>query len=245
MSLKDDIKKTIEYAESYHCRLTKEQIYGRLISKNNYKLRITNYEFKHQKLDKAKNLAQILRRKFKNILFIGVTGSVATEFPKKNDDIDLFIIVKRNTLWMTRFWVRFYIWKNGIPHRKYGKKEGKDEFCFNMWLDEDALLLPKNRQILRNAVDMVLMKKVFDKENTYLKFLKINKWAKKWVATPYSCLNPSSLRLSSNGYLPLTGENNINCFINILYFVPQYVFMWPKMRGQIVDLHRAMWGEGK
>lgn len=33
--------------------------------------------------------------------------------------------------------------------------------------------------------------------------------------------------------------------MNIVYFVPQYLFMWPKMRGQIVDLHRAMWGEGK
>jgi len=242
MSLKDDIKKTIEYAESYHCRLTKEQIYGRLISKNNYKLRITNYEFKHQKLDKAKNLAQILRRKFKNILFIGVTGSVATEFPKKNDDIDLFIIVKRNTLWMTRFWVRFYIWKNGIPHRKYGKKEGKDEFCFNMWLDEDALLLPKNRQILRNAVDMVLMKPVLNKNKTYEKFLKANDWAKRFVATPYHLKSPSRLWRAS----PFDKRgNSLDYFINIFYFIPQYIFMWPKMRGQIVDLHRAMWGEGK
>jgi len=54
-----------------------------------------------------------------------------------------------------------------------------------MWLDESVLELPRNRQNLRNAVDMILMKKVYDKNNTYLKFLKANKWAKKYVATPY------------------------------------------------------------
>jgi len=81
--------------------------------------------------------------------------------------------------------VRLFVLINHIPHRKYGKPERKDEFCFNMWLDEVALELPKNRQNLRNAVDMILMKKVFDKNDTYLKFLKANKWAKKFVATPY------------------------------------------------------------
>jgi predicted nucleotidyltransferase len=186
MSLKDDIIKTIEYAKSYGCMLSKQQMIERLIGSTNYKLQIPrNKQAPNHKLQIAQKLAVKLSIKFPNILFIGVTGSVAAEFPKKNDDIDLFIIAKKDTLWITRFWVRIFVYLNKVPHRKFGRKEQKDEFCFNMWLDESALELPNNRQNLRNAVDMILMKKVYDKNNTYLKFIKINKWAKKFVATPY------------------------------------------------------------
>lgn len=188
MSLKDDIISTVNYAKSFGCVLTKQQIYQRLIGKTIYNLNpsvISSLPPKADAVKKGERLAEILSKKFKNILFVGVTGSVAAEAPKENDDIDLFIIVRNNTLWLTRFWVRLFVIINKIPHRKYGKPEHKDEFCFNMWLDEVALELPKNRQNLRNAVDMILMKKVYDKNDTYLKFLKNNKWAKKFVATPY------------------------------------------------------------
>lgn len=186
MSLKDDIISTVNYAKSFGCVLTKQQVMERLIGSTVYKLNSSPARLRgNLHLKKGEQLAKKLGKKFKNILFIGVTGSVAADFPDNNDDIDLFIIVRNNTLWITRFWVRIFVCLNKIPHRKFGKKEQKDEFCFNMWLDESALEIPKNRQNLRNAVDMVLMKKVYDKNNMYLKFLKANKWAKNFVATPY------------------------------------------------------------
>ena len=189
MSLKDDIISTVNYAKSFGCILNKQQVLERLIGKTIYRnpsppSAVSPFD-KGDKIKKAKKIAEILGKRFKNILFVGVTGSVAAGFPKENDDIDLFIITKKDTLWVSRFWVRLFVIMNKIPHRKYGKAEHKDEFCFNMWLDELALEIPKNRQLLRNAVDMVLMKKVYDKNDTYLKFLKANKWAKKFVATPY------------------------------------------------------------
>jgi predicted nucleotidyltransferase len=251
MSLKNDIIKTIEYAKSYGCVLDKEQIYERLIGSTVYKLkpsvrqRRTSPLDKGEKLKKAKKLANILSKKFKNILLIGVTGSVASEFPKKNDDIDLFIIVKNNTLWINRFWVRFFVWRNKVPHRKFDKKEKRDEFCFNMWLDESVLKLPKNKQNLRNAVDMVLMKKVYDKNDTYFKFLKANSWAKKFVATPYYDLLfkfPSLRKLEAYPF-----DKRViyfYCFLNIVYFLPQYWYLKLKKRKDLVNLHRAMWGKG-
>lgn len=242
MGLKEDRLKTIEYAKSFGCELSEEQVWERLIGNINYKLnpsvrqRRTSPLDRGEKFKKARDLANILSKKFKNILFIGVTGSVATGFPKKNDDIDLLIIVRNNTLWINRFWVRFFIWKNKIPHRKFNKKEKKDEFCFNIWLDESVLKLPKNKQNLRNAVDMVLMKKIYDKNDTYLKFIKANGWAKKFVATPYCSLN-----------LPLTPSlikrgNYFYSVLNILFFIPQYLYLKLKCRDDVVDLHRAMWG---
>jgi len=258
MSLKDDIISTVEYAKSYGCVLSKRQIYERLIGKtiySNLPVRISGHPpltegGLNKKINKIKKIARILGKKFSNILFIGVTGSVAAEFPKENDDIDLFIIVRNNTLWITRFWVRLFVIINKIPHRRYGQPEHKDEFCFNMWLDESALKLPKNRQNLKNAVDMVLMKKVYDKNNTYLKFLKINKWAKKFVATPYYNLLSKSPRPPKaddplRPCLPAGRKRGWKSKLNLFYFLPQYIYLKLKGQRDTVDLHRAMWGKGK
>ncbi|HRT40032.1 MAG TPA: hypothetical protein P5299_01555 [Candidatus Woesebacteria bacterium] len=240
MGLKDDIKKTIAYAKTYGCVLNKKQLYERLIGKNNYELKITSYEFKHLKLRKAQQLAERVGKMFPNVLFIGVTGSVAAEFPKRNDDIDLFIIVKNNTLWLTRFWLRIFIWQQKIPHRRYGRKEKADEFCFNIWLDESALLLPPQKQNLNNAVDLILMKKIYDKNNTYIKFIQANSWAKKYVATPYCHLIRNS-KFKIQNDLPKILNFKLK-ILNLLYFLPQYLYSRLKTKPQNVDLHRAFWG---
>jgi predicted nucleotidyltransferase len=245
MTLKEDRLRTIKYAKSFGCKLSEEQVWERLMGNTNYKLNpsVPRSCGGHLPLKKGERLAKILGRKFKNILFIGVTGSVAAGFPKKNDDIDLFIIVKSDTLWITRFWIRIFVALHKIPHRKFGKTEKKDEFCFNMWLDESALKIPKNRQNLRNAVDMVLMKKVYDRENTYFKFLKANDWAKKYTATPYYNLLSKSPS-SATAEVSLFDKRGTKT-LNFLYFVFQYWYLRLKKRKNVVDLHRAMWGDGR
>jgi hypothetical protein len=256
MSLKEDKLRTIEYAKSFECKLSEKQIWERLlgkniytnsilqkqINKNNINTNIWNNNFL-KKINKAKKIAKLLSINFKNILFIGATGSVAAEFPKKNDDIDLFIIVKKNTLWITRFWVRIFVFFNKIPHRKFGKKEKRNEFCFNIWLDNSALNIPKNKQNLKNAVDLVLMKKLYDKKNTYINFLKKNKWVEKWVATPYYnklkpliSINPPKNKKERETYQLLIK--------NIFYFIPQYLYLKLKKQRDLIDIHRAMWGNG-
>jgi len=260
MTLKEDRLRTIKYAKSFGCELSEKQVMERLIGKTPYVIAIRRLAEKQsrrdhhvvitprddtflKKMKKAQKLVKKLSKKFKNILFIGVTGSVAAGFPKKNDDIDLFIIVKSNTLWITRFWIRIFVALHKIPHRKFGKTEKKDEFCFNMWLDESALKIPKNRQNLRNAVDMVLMKKVYDRENTYFKFLKANDWAKKYTATPYYNLLSKSPS-SATAEVSLFDKRGTKT-LNFLYFVFQYWYLRLKKRKNVVDLHRAMWGDGR
>jgi len=264
MTLKEDRLRTIKYAKSFGCELSEKQVMERLIGKTPYVIAIRRLAEKQsrrdhhvvitprddtflKKMKKAQKLVKKLSKKFKNILFIGVTGSVAAGFPKKNDDIDLFIIVKSNTLWITRFWIRIFVALHKIPHRKFGKTEKKDEFCFNMWLDESALEIPKNRQNLRNAVDMVLMKKVYDRENTYFKFLKANGWAKKFVATPYCSKLQENLPILFKSPSSATAEVSLfdkrgTKTLNFLYFVFQYLYLKLKCRDDLVDLHRAMWG---
>ncbi len=251
MSILNSIKKTIEYGQKYGGKLTKEQLFERLIGDQIYKkeeikkslnpsvLRTSPFDkretFAKEKIGKAEELAKIISKKFKDILFLGITGSVAAGYPKEGDDIDLIIITKINKLWITRLKLRFFILINKIPHRKYGQKENRDEFCFNLWMDEKALKLPKSRRNLRSAVDLVLMKPIINKNNTYEKFIMANDWAKKWVATGYAGLvNRSSIidrRENKNNYL--------NKIVNWLVFWPQYWYMKKRIKKEKIGLYEA------
>lgn len=249
MGLEKAIKKTIEYAKKFGCNLSLEDIKERLISDKIYsdeeikkqvlsiKYQVSGIKNKYykDKVQKAEELTKLIEKNFKDILFLGITGSVAAGHPKKDDDIDLLIITKTNKLWLTRLKLRIFIGLKKIPHRKFGKKESKDEFCFNLWLDLSALKLDKEKQTLKNAVDLVLLKSLINKEGTYEKFIKENDWAKKYVATGYG-LKPS---IPMNQDTSLNRETLLDKVINWLAFWPQYWYMKKRIKNEKVGLHKA------
>ena len=188
------IEKTIKYGRFFGAEYGPEQIKQRLISDNKFSdkeidLRLIGIKQSklrdYGKIEIAKDTAMQLSRYFKDILLIGITGSVAAGYPNKDDDIDLMIVTKKDRLWLTRLALRIFVILKHIPHRKYGREEARDEFCFNLWLEEDSLKLPANRQTLRNAMDAMLMIPVVNKENIYQKFMKENNWIKRYLINSY------------------------------------------------------------
>jgi len=248
MSLELAVKRTIGYAKNFKSHINNVEIQKRLISKKIYPENLIKKEvlkldwnnkknkWKKSKITKAKELASLIENKFKDIIFLGISGSVAAGHPKQNDDIDLLIITRSNTLWKNRFFLRWWIYKNKIPHRKFGQKEIKDQFCFNLWLDEGYLKIPKNRQNLKNAIDLILLKPLINKNNSYEKLLLKNNWAKKYVATPY-------VRLSDGRLVSLSDKIEESNFLkkinNMMYFWPQYWYMRKKFSGEKVSLYQA------
>lgn len=252
MELEEAIKKTIEYAERFNCKLSIKEIKERLVSdtiysdkeidkmiktlrpRNSGATSLDREAYAKEKVKKAKALAKLIENKFKDILFLGITGSVAALHPKKNDDIDLLIITKSNKLWITRLKLRLFINLNKIPHRKFGKKEKMDEFCFNLWLDLSALKLSKEKQNLKNATDLILLKSLINKENTYEKFIKENEWAKKFVATGYaSKISDIKCQMSDDKF------KTLDKIINWLIFWPQYWYMKKRIKNEKIGLHEA------
>ncbi len=254
MELKKAIKKTIAYAEKFNCSLSVEEIKERFISDKVYNdeeldkvietlrsdfVRTTSLNretYAKEKVQKAKQLAKLIENNFKDVLFLGITGSVAAGYPKKNDDIDLLIVTKKNKLWLTRLKLRIFINLNKIPHRKFGEKEKSNEFCFNLWLDTSSLRLNKEKQNLKNAIDLILLKSLINKENTYQKFIKENYWAKKYVATGYSKIDIRSSivdrRKTNNNFI-------FDKVINWLIFWPQYWYMKKRIKNEKIGLHEA------
>ena len=244
----ESIQKTIKYAQKYGGLLTEKQLFERLIGNQIYtKEEISEFakleslssnenKICQRKIKKAEELTKKISKNFKDILFIGITGSVAAGYPKKNNDIDLIIITKVNKLWLVRLKLRFFIVINKIPHRKFGKKEKENEFCFNLWLDERSLRLKKEKQNLKNAVDLILMKPLINRDRIYEKFILANDWAKKYVATGYSGLVDRSLAIDRRKKIK---ENLIDKMINFMMFWPQFLYMKKRIKKEKVGLHEA------
>ena len=112
--------------------------------------------------------------------------------------------------------------------------EKSDELCFNLWLDNSGLELPKNKQSLQSAMDLILVKPLLNREMTYEKLVETNDWAKKWVATGYS-----KLKVYKVYKVHKDGVDYLMSLLNLISFWGQYIYMKPKMRGEVVSLRQA------
>ena len=190
-----------------------------------------NYE---EKIGMARLLGEKLGH-FDWILMVGVTGSVAAGYPKRESDIDLMIVCKENRLWLSRLLVKTWLTIEGIPYRRRGEKEGINEFCFNIWTDERALVMPKEKQTERSAIDLVMMVPVFDRGGCYDRWVRANKWAERWVATGYEQILATKSREK-----PTDGRRNwLWDLFNWVSFYAQYCYMKPGMGREIVGVHEA------
>ncbi|MGB9707667.1 MAG: hypothetical protein ACPL1D_02865, partial [Microgenomates group bacterium] len=69
----------------------------------------------------------------------------------------------------------------GIYRQRTRKtKKFKDKVCLNLFFDERALQVPKFKQTEYVAHEVLQMKPVVNKDNLYERFLKANKWVKKF-----------------------------------------------------------------
>lgn len=147
----------------YYCLPGREEI---------IKLRRRREAFSRSKINKAKRIASVLKF-IPWVKLIGVTGALAVENSDEDDDIDLMIATSSKRLWLTRGLVVTFLLLTG-QYRRPGKI--KDRICPNLMISEDALKFPKRD--LFTAHEIVQMKPIFCRDNTYQKFLQANRWIK-------------------------------------------------------------------
>jgi|SRR5581483_3470503 len=205
MELRAAILKTVSYSDIFDYPLTLEEIFRFLVSSKDVKIPDLKKAIKSiQKLQRAKgfyfltgrkkivnerlvkekiskNKLQIAK-KISSLLFaiptvqlIGVSGGLAMQNCNKEDDIDLFVISKKNTLWSTRLFILLLLQIFGL-RRKRNEKESANKFCINMLLDENDLVLSKKRQNIYGAHEVVQLLPLFERKNTYNRFIIANNW---------------------------------------------------------------------
>ena len=246
--LSESIKKTIAYSQKYNGVLGIDQLEQRLLSSSTYsRSQIEQAAHKlgihktyvslisQQKLTKAEQVVSDLAT-WQSILFVGITGSVAADNAQEYDDIDVMLVSRKDWLWITRMRLLAWLIIQKVKHRRYHQPEEKDAFCFNLWLDETSLAISPKRLTLKNAVDMVMMKVVINKENCYQRFLHANEWVKKYVATGYY------KKISNTQFLMTKKNKNNKCFtkfINWLCYLGQRFYMRGKIGKGEVGIHKA------
>lgn len=165
------------------------------------------------KLKIAKSAARLLKN-LPTIKLIGVSGSLASRNSEKNDDIDLFLITSKNTLWLSRFFVTIIL-------ILFGKKRsrldfiGSNKICTNMFMDEDSLSIGFDRRNIFSAREARQLLVLFDRSKIYERFLFDNKWIRNFL--PHIKIS-DHIGISHK-------ENKMLTLIDRFFFILQFIYM--------------------
>jgi len=157
-----------------------------------YRIKIRNSEFRIQNsLKKIKKIQFYLKLLsfFPQIKLVGLSGTVAMMNAKENDDIDLFIITTKNRLWTGRLIALLIAsilrirrksddrkWKMEDRNLKIEDRKWKDKVCLNLFFDEKKMEVPDRKKTEYVAHEILQMKPLINRGDTYQRFLRANKW---------------------------------------------------------------------
>lgn len=207
-SREEAILKTLLYSNLFDYPLQQEELYNFLIGKkiskselektlSNTKLPISlsdgHYFLKGKqkivgermvrakisliKLAKAKKIIARLSL-IPTVKLIGISGTLAMNNCVKGDDIDIFIIAEKGLTWTTRFLTATLLILLGV-YRNKNSKQYRDKICLNLVLDESEMFFKE--EDLFTAHEILQLLPVFEKDNTYRKFLAANRWVKNFL----------------------------------------------------------------
>lgn len=150
--------------------------------------KITRLRTKREKTDQRKLIIAIKIIKYliyiPTITCIAVTGALAMDNAKDDDDIDICVITSSSTVWITRLLTVLILELFGI-RRRPSDKNVQGKVCANMFLDENHLGLPLKERDLFSAHEVLQMKPLVWRGETYKKFLKANEWVKRFLPNAY------------------------------------------------------------
>lgn len=234
-------KREFEENFPYKFILIKENFYFLNNKEEIIELRKKRKKYSLEKKEISETALNILK-KIPLIKLIGISGALSMENSEKEDDIDLFIITKKNTLWMTRLIATFFLEINKLRRHPWGKIVA-NKICLNMFVDEANLEIPKKEQNLYTAHEVCQMKPIFKKNDTYKKFLSNNQWILNYL--PNSILKINKKKPPKNNFFQLTLNfvYTVNtfvftcalCTLNFIFMLPQIWYMKSHQTKEILN----------
>ncbi len=198
-------------------------------------LRQNREQASQEKWTIATRVAKSLSR-LPTIEAIFVTGALAMNNSPENDDIDLMIITRPHTLWLTRLIVYFFLGRRRRPSSlpEHSSPRVANTICDNLYLDSDHLHIREHS--LYVAHEILQAKPAFDRTEVTSKFILANPWVNDYLPIAYS----ESLKKLS---LPEYGSKNLLSYFlapfNLFAFACQYLFMKSKITSERISLHMA------
>ncbi|KKR05585.1 MAG: hypothetical protein UT34_C0002G0092 [candidate division WS6 bacterium GW2011_GWF2_39_15] len=146
------------------------------------------------------------------VKFIAVTGSYAAGTNKKKDDIDLFIVVKNDRMWLYRGLMAINPFLRGRFRRK-SSRDLKDTFCLNLISEERGLTFESD---IFNFHELYFMRPVYN--STYMNTILIKN---AWVRNFGGYFNQTVSDVSDN----IRGRSMVFRIIETIAFLSQLLFM--------------------
>lgn len=162
------------------------------------------------------------------VQFVGLSGSVAMKNAEKHDDIDLFIITKKNTIWLTRLFSLLVVSFLG-KRRSRSAIKTRNLVCLNFFLDESSLGFSKIRQDIYTAHEIAQVLPLFNRSFTYERFLLSNAWVKHYLP---NALGQTKIK---GGKIETTKSSFL---LSLFEFIARSIQLWymrPRQRGEFVS----------
>jgi hypothetical protein len=163
---------------------------------------------------------------------------------KVDDDIDLFIITAKNRLWTARLVAVFLSIVLGLK-RPRGVKRAPNRICLNLFFDLADLAVPKQKRSEFVAHEVLQMKPLVDKDNTYILFLQVNRWVYRFF--PNGEMLSLKLKVITRSVIPPRGKSSkLNLKIKNLKFSSFFNFIsdffeliFKKIQFYLIKKHRT------
>ena len=139
------------------------------------RIRKQRSKYSQAKLKRAAFFAGLLKI-IPSVKLVAVSGALSMENSRRSDDIDLVVVTSKGLLWTTRFLANIIL----LPFKRdpAGQKIS-DRACLNMFLDESDLSIKDHN--MYTAHEICQMKLIWDRDNTYSKFLRANSWIREYL----------------------------------------------------------------
>lgn len=164
------LKKQIVSVDGFFCLHGREEIIVR---------RKKNSLERKKKMQRAQFVATKIAH-IPSILFIGISGGLASGNVSQRDDIDFVIITKKNTLFISRFLILVFLQLLGA-RRFRNQKDAADTICVNLLFDETVLDWFADKQDVYTAREIAQIVPLFEREKVYLHFIRSNRWIKNFL----------------------------------------------------------------
>lgn len=181
---------------------------------------------------------QHLFRRIPTIQAVFVTGALAMDNSPYDDDIDVMIVTRPHTLWITRLCTVLLLKYAGVRRNpslpEHASPRVSNKLCDNVWMDQNHLYIPHHN--LYMAHEILQAKLVWEKAPIHEEFLRVNKWVGKIVPVAYRHVLARSMKHSIVSGI----EWGMLLFpVNVLAYVVQYLYMLPKKQSEEIHYHQA------
>ncbi len=139
-------------------------------------------EREKQSFEKIRFTKKIIRKLslVPTVDFIGISGALSMKNSEENDDIDLFVICKKKSVWSTRFML-VVILKFLRVYRGRGDEDISNKICLNFLIDKTEILFPRQKRDLYTAHEIAQIWPLFSRNKTYENFINKNDWVKNFL----------------------------------------------------------------